>query len=608
MDVQRLVTLLLIFAVVASSARMFWFAWRRAPQNRPRAWRLVVLVMLQVASIALLYRVMLPPPVVTGVKTLVVATARAPGDIATRLSSHERLVALPESPPISASERVPDLATALRRHGGAARLRVVGGGLTARDRESVHGIPLTFEPAPLPRGVIELSLPARVQPGSDFHIHGRVHDLRGGNVELLDPSGNRVDREPLDGDGRFILTAATRTPGLVEFRLRLHDARGRLVDDATIPLSVVSPKPARVLVLAGGPDAELKYLRRWALDSGTKLHTQIQVGAGVQLGDAPIALNAATLKEFDAVILDERAWDALGDSRRRTITDAVRNGLGLLLRVTGPVSPAGRRSLATLGLRFANGAQPTSFALPSTEGSSDFVAERVGAARDASDATRIADSALPALTRQAMRLDTTGAHTWLRDREGRPLAAWRAVGRGRASAWLPTDTYQLVLMGREDVHAALWSQAVGAIARAGTEATFAMPSDARQGERVKLCEVRNDASVTAPTGKTSTVLLVDPATGPARCAGFWPREAGWHALHDGAASVPFHIRGGGELPGVTAFELHEATERLRLASKTATATPPTFPGARRPWFLAWLLVSAVLWWLERSRLGRGGTV
>jgi hypothetical protein len=28
------------------------------------------------------------------------------------------------------------------------------------------------------------------------------------------------------------------------------------------------------------------------------------------------------------------------------------------------------------------------------------------------------------------------------------------------------------------------------------------------------------------------------------------------------------------------------------------------PGPRWPWLLAWLLLSAALWWLERSRAGR----
>ncbi|MFC5578220.1 carboxypeptidase regulatory-like domain-containing protein [Lysobacter niabensis] len=604
MDTQRLVVLLLALAVAVGIARVLWFAWRRAPVARPRAWRLATLAVMQLAAAALLYRVLVPPSVTTGVGTLVVATAGTPANAVATLAPDERLVALPEAPPLSAAERVPDLATALRRHAGTARLRVVGSGLSARDRESARGIPLSFEPVPLPRGLVELSTPASVPSGADFRVRGRARGVRVGSAELLDPSGQRIDREPLDGEGRFTLLAAVRTAGQAEFRLRLFDAGGQRVDDALIPLFVVAPRQTRLLVLAGGPDAELKFLRRWAIDSGTRIHSQIQLGGGMQLGDAPIAFNAATLKGFDAAIVDERAWDALGDARRRALTEAVHAGLGLLVRVTGPLPASSRRSLSSLGLRFADAAQSTTFALPSPEGSSDFAAVRLGpGSPDAAGSANIAGAPLPRLSRAPLRIDVANAHAWLRDSEGRPLAAWRALGRGRVGAWLPTDTYQLVLLGREDLHAALWSEATGTIARAGTEANFAMPANAREGERIGMCGLSDDASITAPDG-SATTLLVDPATGPARCAGFWPQAMGWHALRNGRAEIPFHVRGGNELPGLQAVQLREATQRLTLAAGAAPVDAPTHPGPRWPWFLAWLLASAAMWWFERSRLGR----
>ena len=114
---------------------------------------------------------------------------------------------------------------------------------------------------------------------------GRGENLRGGSAELLDPAGQRVDREPLDAEGRFQLLGATRASGLTQFRLRLHHASGRLAEETVIPLKVVTTPLPRVLALAGGPDAELKFLRRWAIDSGIKMHTQIQLGGGMQAGD-----------------------------------------------------------------------------------------------------------------------------------------------------------------------------------------------------------------------------------------------------------------------------------------------------------------------------------
>lgn len=601
MEMQRMTIVLVVLAVIVASARMLWFAWRRSA--RPRAWRMAVLLLLQLVSAGLLYRMLWPPAVPLGSDTLVVATALAPATPGANLSADERLVALPEAGDIRDAEVVPDLATALRRHPETARLRIVGRGLGARDRDSVRGLPYSFIAAPLPRGLVELPGWVRAQAGADFRVRGRVNGVKGGAVELLDPANQRVDRQPVAADGRFSVTGATRTPGRVDFRLRITDARGDTVEEAALPVEVFAPAATRVLVLAGAPEAEVKYLRRWALDSGVRLSTQIQLGGGMQLGDAPVAFNAATLKDFDAVIVDERAWDSLGAARQRVLVDAARNGLGLLVRVSGPLPASLRSRLASLGLRVSNAAVPPTFALPARE-TDAFTATRLGpGSLDAPTASTVADSDLPELTRQALRIDTANANAWLRDDAGRALAASRPFGHGRIGVWLPMDTYQLVLLGRDDLHAQLWSQAVAEVARPVAAATLPVPPDGRQGIRMALCGLAPDATVAAP-GTEPEPLAIDPATGAARCAGFWPRDAGWHLLRSANASVAFHVRGAQELPGVAAREDREATERLALQPPRSAAAIATAPGRRWPWFLAWLLTSAALWWLERARLGR----
>jgi len=601
-DLQRMAVVLLVFALIVGGARMLWFAWRRVP--RPRAGRIALLLLLQTASATLLYWTLFPPPTTIGTETLIVVTEHAPANLVKALSANERVVALPEAGSTTAAEPVPDLGSALRRHPATARLRIVGRGLTARDRDSVHELPIEFVPTPLPRGLIELPTSVRAQSGADFEVSGRVNDVRGGSVELVDPSGQRIDRQSLAADGRFILRGATRAPGLVEFRVRVADASDATVEEGTLPVEVFAPTSVRVLALAGTPDAELKYLRRWALDSGVRLTTQVQLGGGVQLGDAPIALNAATLKKFDAVIVDERAWDGFGAARRQVLATAVRNGLGLLVRVTGPISANARSSLASFGLRLADAPIAPAYALPSHEDNPDFTAARVGPGSiDAPTSSTVAGAELPELTRQALRIDSANAHVWLRDTAGHALAAWRPLGSGRVGAWLPMDTFQLVLVGRNDVHAALWSQAVAAVARSVATATLPVPADGRQGARVTLCRVAEDASVVA-LGTHPQPVLIDPVTGTARCAGFWPRVSGWHILRSGKAQVPFYVRAQRELPGTVALQDRDATQRLMLTPPNRATADATAPGTRWPWFLAWLIVSAALWWLERTRIGR----
>lgn len=115
-----------------------------------------------------------------------------------------------------------------------------------------------------------------------------------------------------------------------------------------------------------------------------------------------------------------------------------------------------------------------------------------------------------------------------------------------------------------------------------------------------LCGLPEEARVVAPDG-TATSLHIDPAAEPL-CAGYWSRSAGWHALQAGEASLRFHVRDQDDAPTLALQAQREATRRLALAAAPATAAamhPETLPGRRWPWFMAWLLLSATLWLLER---------
>ena len=128
-----------------------------------------------------------------------------------------------------------------------------------------------------------------------------------------------------------------------------------MVEDIELPLQVDAAPAPRVLLLAGAPDPEVKFLRRWARDAGLAMHTQIGAGGGMQLGDAPIALNASSLARFDLVVLDERAWAGLGDAQRAALTEAVRAGLGVMLRVTAALDRDRTPPLHALGFAVDGG-------------------------------------------------------------------------------------------------------------------------------------------------------------------------------------------------------------------------------------------------------------
>ena len=537
-----------------------FIAWLRLARARSAPWRRAVLAVAQPVVAALLW-LTLAPPAVRSAGTLVVATHGA--SLAAGLTG-ERLVALPEAPTLPGATRVPDLATALRRW-SPARLRVVGDGLPARDRDAAAGLAVDFVASPAPRGIVRLAPPPPVAAGAAFAVGGRVSGVGRARVELLDPAGVRVDTVLPDAAGDFVVHGTARAAGPASFALRVADGGGP-VETAAVPLWTVAAAPQRVLLLAGAPGPEVKYLRRWATDAGLAVHAEIATGAGLDLGDAPLPLTAATLARFDVAVLDLRRWTASPPAARAAVGAAVRAGLGLVLRVDGPPTVADRAALRPLGFAVGGGDETVPVVLPAVD--------------------------VP-LTRWAVPLAAADATPLLRDAHGATVAAWRAAGTGRVALWPLADSYRLVLAGAGDRYGELWSAALSTVGRGHGSGPPIGP--ARVGERVVVCGLAGDAAVVAPDGRTTPLLVDPPAAG---CAGYWPRVAGWHRLT--TADAPFFVAAADALPAARALADAQATRALAAVAAGRAGRGDRQPGSSWPWFVAWLAASAGLWWFERG--------
>ena len=229
------------------------------------------------------------------------------------------------------------------------------------------------------------------------------------------------------------------------------------------------------------------------------MHTQVGVGGGMQLGDTPIPVNAGNLARFDVVVLDERAWSALGDAQRAALNEAVRGGLGMLLRVTAALSEPERRRLLALGFTAQDGRDSISVRLSSRKRDDDAERARIGpGTQDSPRDTKGRWRNCRHLTRRTVRTASSDALPMLRDETGTPLGFWRAQGRGRVAVWTLTDSYRLVLAGRSDMYGELWSDAIATLARARPRQEFAVDGEARQDQRMSLCGVAAGANVISP--------------------------------------------------------------------------------------------------------------
>ena len=565
------VAIVLVLACLLAMLR-----WWRQPPAGP-TWRLACVLLLQPALAALLYFGLFPPVRTTqGNARLVVLTADW-RSATTHLPDGLR-IALPEAQPSQGVERTPDLATALRRHPQVTQLALLGRGLVPRDVQAAQAYALTFQPAPLPAGLVELSFPPRTSAGNSVRVQGRIHGLPGAAVALLDPANQRMQRTSLAVDGRFSLQADMRAAGQTLLTLQVLNANGGLHEALPIPIDVITAPPLRLLVRAGAANPELKYLRRWAKDAGIALHTQIDAGSGIFLGDAPVALDAAHLQAFDAVYLDTRSVLALHEAELRALTSAITQGLGVLVQLDAAPSPALRARLRAWGLSLDH-------------------SEAVPDAQLAAASTQLLAYRLPNATADSV--------PFLRDIRGHVFGHWHALQRGRVGVLTLLETYPLALDGHATQHAQLWSSIFATLARAqdATEATLpALISPPYWlGDRITICGLIDPASSRAADMKASPVLI-DPQTGDRHCGAFWPQQPGWHWLTQAHTHTAFFVMPATTAVAWRAAQRRQATQQLAIAAtRASTGKLPTHTqrGAAWPWLAAWLVLAVLGWLCER---------
>lgn len=560
MNPSLLVVALLVVAALIGA----WRSWRM-----PARWRWLR-VSAQFVSAVLLYLLLYPPMVPLPGELRVVLT---PGVTAEQIRSldpaHPAIVLPGVEIEDALAEHFPDLASALRRYPQVDRLQILGSGLPLRDRESTQGLGISFEPAALSAGIVDAQWSDSIVAGSIWSLHGGIApaaaDVR---IELRDRAGALVAKSSTDAQGRFALDAgaAAAVPSL--YRLRAIGSDDALIEDFPLAVDVRDALPAQVLLLAGAPDAELKYLRRWAADAKIALGSRIALSRGISFRDSEVALDAATLATTDLLIVDERAWAVLGGPAKSAIIEAVGQGLGLMLRVTGEIPKAVASDWASLGFRLES----------------------------AEIASSIESALVPGMqiSRRALKIIGPGSTSLLQASDGSDLARWRNDGLGRIALWLPLDSYRIALAGDQARYASLWSSAFASIARARGESPAQLPTFSWVNERSRFWAIHDDAAVEDPAGVRYALHVVDG------CAAYWPASAGWHVLVDGGTRRPFFVFANGEARALAAAQTTRATQELVRAEPTMRTNMASKIGPRWPFFLVWLTVTAMLWWFERK--------
>lgn len=381
--------------------------------------------------------------------------------------------------------------------------------------------------AGLPRRtrLVEASASLHPRAGRAAAVSFRVRGAPGDSARVfLEAPGGVLDSARVRMDARGEAAGAFRVrpaaPGWQEWTLRTKWTTGE--DDEIEALAgawVDSAGPPRVLVRAGFPDWESKFVIRALEESGAAVETSFSLGRGlaVELGGGG-SLSPARLAGTDAVVVLAGAPLTPGDAAALATYASAGGGVLLAGAHAGsaglPLARGGRQAVVN-GAAIRWSLPPELGALPPD---------------------RVSANGLP-FTGLAAGTTLAGSTT-----QGGVLAL-RPLGRGRAAALALTETWRWRMeTGRVAEHREFWRGLVDWLASAPRDSLtieVPRPLGAPGGrQEVLVFDSRSESNgpippviVTRPGGRTDTLRIVrEPDRARAWRASFVPAAAGVHSF------------------------------------------------------------------------------
>ncbi|MFK7887853.1 MAG: hypothetical protein AB8G16_13415 [Gammaproteobacteria bacterium] len=479
---------------------------------------------------------------------------------------------------------VPDFSAARAVFPEASKWRVLGAGLPPS--ANVTDLAFDFDAPPKPSGVRDATWPQTLRTGERLVVTGTViADMPEALVvSLLDPSGTVADTAQPDAEGHFALAAPTKAAGSASFALRVTTDADSVLEEVPLPVDIRTPEPLRILVRAGAPSFEIRYLKDWARRSGAKMVIDTTLSRDKtrretinidEVFDAPF--DDTLLSEFDLLILEARSFDALSATQLNALQNtAQRTGLGLIVLGTSDAQ------------RMANFQGPAS---------SDGVATSVAVSLPGASGTQVGTSA---------RFVDNQGDVMLRALTGEALAKRTSHNNQNLVVSLIDDSHRWITAGQPDTHAAYWNALIdGAVSSRAPIVVTTEPRHLYAHQRAVVCLRGADdraAAMQAIGGQSVTLQLTAVATRPGeRCALTYP-GSGWHSVRVDERDIARLFVFSAEHWAVRQHVL--ATEfTRRVAARGAPQNAPqvsaetTWP--RWPFALLSLLLAATLWFEQR---------
>ncbi len=489
-------------------------------------------------------------------------------------------------------------------------IEVLGYGLESQQWLSLSGpLDIDFE-APAIGGFTGMRWQRFLLEGETLRVNGHFGQVADDGIiqlRLLDPAANTVAETRLKKGQDFSLAAPVKTRGMLEFKLQAWDA-DKLLSEEVLPLDVGADKPLNIMVEQSSPSYETRQLKDFAAANGHRVRINSDISTGKYINqsanlpaDASTTFSPQVLAGQDLLIMDGRAFAALPAARMQWLSDAVENGLGLLLLADSTLV----EEFGNFKTGLLNGFSLT----PLSDAETTLIPRLPTAgARDWQEPVATA----------AMQLSATGADVLVTGSDGRDLVVKRATGLGQVGISLISHSHSWLTAGNRAQWSDYWAALFTALARQRAD-SFLLPPAAtdffRVAQRTAVCAFSKDDDAHIVVGSAqSDSLELQPAADVLRsqrkCAYFWPRSGGWYRIQllSGTGGTildqkAIYVFQADQWRDQQRERRVEATSIRAGESKTTLATPTETKVSEplsRFWLWLILVLCATFLWLERK--------
>lgn len=465
-------------------------------------------------------------------------------------------------------------------------LFVLGHGLAPFDFWQVKDEYVAFLGGEAVAGWTDISYKTEILLGEVLSVNAKYSQPKEGHWAILtDNGGNPLDSVLLrEAKGqRVTLKANPKASGQFVYHLLEKNDKG-ILSDEPLPVQIVEGKPLKILMVNTFPTFETKYLKNFLTENGHEVLARTQLTKGKYKfeyfngASNPIyGFTEEHLKDFDLLIIDTDSYTGLGSASKAAMEKVAKsNGLGIFVQ---PSESLFRLSVNHLPLRFNR----------------DFITE-ISLGEPAQTLQKYPYNFQQDVPAQEILVDSLAVATSV------------PVEKGKMGTTVLQNTYQLVLDGKEELYARIWTQILDEIVReqhtvvewkAVTQTPrLDEPFEFELRTSLNSFEVKTDEGAYIPLLQDG--LVSNKWTGIA-----YPRKRGWNQLEvskDTIAHYSYYVFDEDQRGYVTRSETLEANLREFGTQNNFSSSVSTSRKALRPissvWFYGVLLLCLGWLWLE----------